>query len=179
MDDLVIRREVAATPEQTLEALRNEIREWRESTIPTELRELGVLRVGGSVSTSRFSMGFFGGEPRHGSVRLRGDALQTSTGTVIAARVGRCPRRSPLTGVFLCASIISFMVNDWAGLAFVLLSVPGVAIRFWQRGWFPDWYESRARYLVTRLDAALASASHLPDSGVGAKSAMRRPANER
>jgi hypothetical protein len=155
LDTLTITRELDAAPLAILSAVELECREWRESSIPPELRARGVLRVVARVDGSRFELYFEGGEGRMGTVRLEGSVSASTNISVVKARVRRAGTARPAAAVVLAIGLISLIRGDDVGWFLVLLAVPIGALAWFQLGTIPDWMAPRARYLVTRLNAAL------------------------
>ncbi|NUO64727.1 MAG: hypothetical protein HOQ11_02560 [Gemmatimonadaceae bacterium] len=149
-----------APPEQVLAAIREHLREWRESVIPRDVWRDGVLQVVGTVEPPRFRMRFDrrwyrgkGGDP----LALEGVVVPDGTGgSRITARCGEPGYAvwiASIFGLLLVWDLISSGSLSWT---LVLAAVVFLAI-----GAFNDRRVSRddrdARYLVERLEQAVTS----------------------
>ena len=155
-------REVSASPDDVLAAVREDAREWRESAIPPALRKRGIVRV-----DARIRLPYVQLRPRlrAGDRRtvpiLRAAVIAAPGG---GARIrGECGRRSGwLVPVALAAA--AFPTVMWFGgdaesaliaWAFAFMALVWMLIAYLAPRNGPD---AEADYLVQRFEQALAAA---------------------
>ncbi|HET9012003.1 MAG TPA: hypothetical protein VFN38_09330 [Gemmatimonadaceae bacterium] len=151
-----------APPERVLGAIRENLREWRESKIPHDVRKDGVLRVVGDVEPPRFRMRFDrrwywgeGGDP----LVLAGEVVAAENGG--SRVVARCGHPGYLKWVPLVfVPLLAWSLFGRGGVAWAILVTAGVFLALAALG---DRSVSRgdrnAAYLAERLQDAVAAAS--------------------
>ena len=152
----------SAAPESVLAAIREDVREWRESVIPRNIREAGALQVVARINSPKFRLRF-----DRGWVRGRiNDPLEVwgsvkSDGAAGAVVIARCGARGP--GIFLSAVFALLAANSLlrdGGTAWWVWSLlaAGSALVDWVNDDRVTRSNPEAEYLVERLEQAVASA---------------------
>ena len=151
-----------APPDRVLAAIREDLREWRESKIPREIWRDGVLQVVGNVEPPRFRMRFDrrwhwgeGGDPLVLAGRVTPDG---TGGSRILARCGEpgvVRWTAIIFGPLLAWDLVADGQISWgfALVAVILLAIGALN----DRGVSRD--DRNATYLAERLEQAVASAT--------------------
>src|SRR5215207_8918869 len=152
----------SAAPERVLDAIRADLREWRESKIPRDLWKEGVLQVVGEVEPPRFRMRLDrrwhwgeGGD----SLTLAGEVgPDGSGGSRVTARCGE-PDNVKCVAVFF-APLLLWVLLAGGAFSWGILLIAGVSLgiaALANRGVSRD--NRPAAYLVERLEEAVAAAT--------------------
>jgi len=155
-----IRWDSPASAAAVLEAIRQDVREWRESVIPDALRSRGVFRVEGRVRGDRFELRYVGSFEHSPDVVLRGAVVaRPEGGCDVVAAVGRP------AGVFALPALLA-LLGVWElvrGGGFGSLALAGVVTVACVA--YTETVSRRgardAAYLVERLRQAVARAAQV------------------
>jgi hypothetical protein len=154
--------ESPAPPKAVLDSIRHHAGEWRESRIPSTLRADRVLTIEGYAEGTRYRYGYMrrwygrGERELHvwGEVRPGPDG-----GSVVTLRCGYFQRITAVVAVLAAAFIACVGWRQWQAWLVVALILSAV-----YASWLTDETLTRGRnpqadYLVSRIEAAVASAS--------------------
>ncbi len=154
-----IERTVAATPDTVLQAIRKS-GEWRESRIPSDLKDELVIGIDVKVKDSDFELGYvrkwYPGE--QDLLELRGKVLGLADGTTrVNAKCGY--NRGLRTALVVIAVIaVGVAFSGGKGIAFVIaFAIVVLANTFIMNTRVERGTDKEANYLVQRLDQALVS----------------------
>ena len=152
---LTLQLDSSAPPDAVLAAIRDDMREWRESVIPAALRDDGVLQVEGRFSTSAFRLSYAIGNREHAG------PMPSLRGTV-TPRDGGGSRVKVVIGVGW-GHLVALVPFALIGLAFSRV----IPLLFIALGVY--WYRSRSdrnaptvAYLLDRVSTAVKRASAAP-----------------
>ena len=159
MDERLVTRDSSVPPNQLLASIDKETQEWRASVIPDALRAEGVYRVEGKIDGMRFDWSLLADEERRGgTVRLRGEVISTTSGSVIRARVLRTNSVWVLLVgiIFAAMGILSLLSsNSWSALMLLAGGAILILVAFGRDKTIPHSDRPRAAYLVERLHHAI------------------------
>ena len=148
-----------ASSAAVLDAIRQEVREWRESVIPPTLRSQGVVQVEGTIRGARFELRYAGSDEALPDVVLRGAVVaRPEGGCEVVATLARSAGVFALPALIALLGVWDLVRGDGIGvLAFAgLVTVACVA--------YTETLSRRAMrdgaYLVDRLRQAVGRAGH-------------------
>jgi hypothetical protein len=154
-----IRWDSPATAAAVLEAIRRDLREWRESVIPATLRSQGVFQVQGRVRGDRFELWYASFSEDRPYVLLRGTVVdRPDGGCELTAALGHntivfaLPVALALVGIWEVARAGTFSTLVLAGVA--------TAACFAYTRTVSHRHVRDATYLVERLRQAVDRATH-------------------
>jgi hypothetical protein len=156
-------REVSASADDVLAAMREDAREWRESAIPPVLRKRGVVRVEARIRPPyvELRLRFGTGEREPGAVVLRAAVIPSPAG---GARIrGECGRRngSLVAGAIVLVALVAgvwFGGDFGSGVAVSAFALFGFAMMLIRHLGPRDGVDVEADYLMQRFEHALAVA---------------------
>jgi hypothetical protein len=151
-----ILRRSSAPREALADALREGLKEWKESAIPLHLRESGVLRVAGRVSSTQFELWLErSGRPTTAGT-LKSEFRISGNGSEIVASGTNSLYQAFMAPVFLAAAAFALARGDAIWPFFVVVGLALVVGHWWARSDSSD--NAEVRFLTQRLDAAIARA---------------------
>ena len=158
------------TPAVVLEALHAHGGEWRESVIPRELRDLGIMavecRVKGTICTLTYRRSWYGAGARGQLLRGRATVETGGDGTKIRVSVGKSLPEIRFTALGLVLGMpMLFALFGVAALWFLLLtSLVLVVVNLLVYAWLQSDNGTLSRgepevdYLLRRIEEAVAHA---------------------
>jgi Flp pilus assembly protein TadB len=145
-----------ASPEQVLAAIREEMREWRESALPEKLRKR-AWRVAARIEGSTFTLYYESNTEAGPDVALRGSVAQSTAGVTRVVATAGLHRSFWGVGIIAAIGLVLTLARPGVALSFIILAAV-VGVFWWlrDRGVHPNQLD--ASHLVERLRRAVAAA---------------------
>ena len=149
----------SAPPTRVLDAISGLNREWREPSIPAELRRRGAHWLRAKTGEERFTLAYGSNWEAYPPVVIEGVVRQTTSGSsTVTATVGYGRFRQIGAAVFGALGVWVILSGHLGGT--VLLGMAGLvaAIHEWQHLAVTPAADPEAAYLVERLERTVANA---------------------
>lgn len=144
-----------ASPHEVMERIRR-AGEWRESAMPADLKQQGLLSLEVTVDGSTFSLRYFQTQRRDWLVpRLSGRVDTHSGGAVVVARGGISRLAWLPAGLFVLAAANNFRIGA-TDMPLLVLAIVAVGVTTRVYFWLGQEASKVLLFIKTRLDGALA-----------------------
>lgn len=155
---LSIRLHSAAPPEEVLEAIRRDAREWRESAVPQALRDRGMRRLAVKFSGSGFALYMQTISDPGDELVLHGRVLPGDAGgSLVLVECGPPDGLRSHPAWFAAPGAILLLTGEYApGVVLLGIAAAGVLLAGFGERRVVCGGDDVTRYLLARLESALA-----------------------